>query len=101
LHSQLEITRKIGVGSFGEVLLANFRGTKVAVKRMRGFEMSADNDEPGPSPTMMPVFAEVKQRADILYSYYELFPREWACTFAHNVSGQPSATAAWQRVGTS
>lgn len=116
---QVETIRKIGEGSFGEVLLGNFRGTKVAVKRecaithvycaarhqfanstqlvmrglrvpvmyelgarlshdfndklhavvctvfvpagMRGFEMGDDGD-PGPSPTMMPVFAQFFER---------------------------------------
>lgn len=58
---QIEPTRKIGEGSFGEVVLANFRGTKVAVKRMRGFEVSPDDDSQ-PSPTMMPVFASFFER---------------------------------------
>ncbi len=33
----------------------------MAVKRMRGFEMAdlEDDEEPGPSATMMPIFAQV------------------------------------------
>ncbi len=31
--AELEITRRIGEGSFGEVLLANFRGTKVSAPK--------------------------------------------------------------------
>ncbi|GLI65445.1 hypothetical protein VaNZ11_008823 [Volvox africanus] len=62
--NELEVTRRIGEGSFGEVLLANFRGTKVAVKRLRGFDVGPDNPdtgapgEPGPSPTQMPIFRQ-------------------------------------------
>lgn len=40
--SEIEITRRIGEGSFGEVFLGSFRGTKVAVKRLRAFD-----DNPG------------------------------------------------------
>lgn len=35
---------------------------QVAVKRMRGFEMGEGSDDPGPSPTMMPVFEAVRVR---------------------------------------
>ncbi len=70
--SRAEITRRIGEGSFGEVLLASFRGTKVAVKRLRGFDVpeqepgagGADETagmhpgERGPSPTQMPIFRQ-------------------------------------------
>ena len=54
--SSLCLRRKIGEGSFGEVLLANFRGTKVAVKRLRGFETM---EEGAPSPTIQPVLNQV------------------------------------------
>ncbi|GFR41489.1 hypothetical protein Agub_g2180 [Astrephomene gubernaculifera] len=66
--NELEVTRRIGEGSFGEVLLANFRGTKVAVKRLRGFDMGPDNPdtggpgETGPSPTQMPIFRQFFER---------------------------------------
>ncbi|GLC33191.1 hypothetical protein PLESTB_000360900 [Pleodorina starrii] len=66
--TELEVTRRIGEGSFGEVLLANFRGTKVAVKRLRGFDVGPDNPdtggpgEPGPSPTQMPIFRQFFER---------------------------------------
>ncbi|GAX75524.1 hypothetical protein CEUSTIGMA_g2967.t1 [Chlamydomonas eustigma] len=57
--NELEIIRKIGEGSFGEVVLANFRGTKVAAKRLRGFDSS---DEAMPSPTVQPVLAQFFER---------------------------------------
>jgi len=60
--NEIEVMRKIGEGSFGEVVLGSFRGTKVAVKRMRGFEMGDNSDDLGPSPTMMPVFAAFFER---------------------------------------
>ncbi|GIL75994.1 hypothetical protein Vretimale_5660 [Volvox reticuliferus] len=66
--NEIEVTRRIGEGSFGEVLLANFRGTKVAVKRLRGFDVGPDNPdtgapgEAGPSPTQMPIFRQFFER---------------------------------------
>ncbi|KIY91834.1 hypothetical protein MNEG_16129 [Monoraphidium neglectum] len=40
-HHEIQIVRKIGEGSFGEVLLASFRGTKVAVKRLHALDREA------------------------------------------------------------
>jgi hypothetical protein len=40
---EIEIIRKIGEGSFGEVLLGNFRGTKVAVKRLHPLDGDASS----------------------------------------------------------
>ena len=59
-HLDLDLYyRKIGEGSFGEVVLANYRGTKVAAKRLRGFE---ENEEGAPSPTFQPVLAQFFER---------------------------------------
>ncbi|KAJ9510733.1 hypothetical protein QJQ45_027633, partial [Haematococcus lacustris] len=66
--NEIEIIRNIGQGSFGDVVLGNFRGTKVAVKRMRGIGQAYE--ENGPSPSMLPLFAHVGQDA------VELFERE-------------------------
>eukprot|EP00775_Hariotina_reticulata_P012952 gene12952-13081_t len=37
--ADMEMIRRIGEGSFGEVMLATFRGTKVAVKRLRALDI--------------------------------------------------------------
>lgn len=50
---------QIGEGSFGEVMLASFRGTKVAAKRIRAF---AEMEYGGPSPTLQPVLASFFER---------------------------------------
>ncbi|KAF8071147.1 drkC [Scenedesmus sp. PABB004] len=42
---EMELLRRIGEGSFGEVMLANYRGTKVAVKRLRVLDI---DDAPAP-----------------------------------------------------
>eukprot|EP00879_Flechtneria_rotunda_P011156 GHRR01011654.1.p1 GENE.GHRR01011654.1~~GHRR01011654.1.p1 ORF type:complete len:1165 (+),score=475.65 GHRR01011654.1:461-3955(+) len=36
---EVEFTRRIGEGSFGEVVLASYRGTKVAVKRLHALDL--------------------------------------------------------------
>ena len=41
------------------MVLANYRGTKVAAKRLRGFE---ENEEGAPSPTFQPVLAQFFER---------------------------------------
>ena len=41
------------------MVLANYRGTKVAAKRLRGFE---DNEEGAPSPTFQPVLSQFFER---------------------------------------
>ncbi|KAG1665785.1 hypothetical protein FOA52_002880 [Chlamydomonas sp. UWO 241] len=58
-YDELDIIRKIGEGSFGEVMLAMFRGTKVAAKRIRAFDSF---EEGGPSPTLQPVLASFFER---------------------------------------
>jgi hypothetical protein len=40
---EIETSKKIGEGSFGEVLLGSFRGTKVAVKRLRALDEEDDS----------------------------------------------------------
>lgn len=43
--SQIHFHHKLGEGSFGEVLLGSFRGTKVAIKRMHEGQVHKAGDE--------------------------------------------------------
>jgi serine/threonine protein kinase len=60
IKSDLKMAKEIGKGSFGKVSIANWRGTTVAVKELKG------NEEQGISPTAPEVLKALQKEASMM-----------------------------------
>lgn len=67
---EIELLRRIGAGSFGEVLLGSFRGTKVAVKRLRGFDDPDDGVLNG-AHSLVQSSSGSSDKMEVLRSFFE------------------------------